>query len=167
MTERSDRFQKVLDYVEAHRDEYIQLLVDLCRQPSLAGTGEGIPEMIQLVQDKMRAYGIEPTLVPTDGNPVIYADIKGESGLTFGCYDHYDVQPVEPLDQWLSDPFAAEIRDGVNAKRPVHDSRAEQGALVKIQHAPVDHVYTSGSSAQPDGCATGSRCSSSQRRWST
>lgn len=46
MTERSERFQKVLDYVEAHRDEYIQLLLDLCRQPSLAGTGEGIPEMI-------------------------------------------------------------------------------------------------------------------------
>lgn len=123
MTERSERFQKVLDYVEAHRDEYIQLLLDLCRQPSLAGTGEGIPEMIQLVQDKMRAYGIEPTLVPTDGNPVIYADIKGESGLTFGCYDHYDVQPVEPLDQWLSDPFAAEIRDGVIYARGVADNK--------------------------------------------
>lgn len=123
MTERSERFQKVLDYVEAHRDEYIQLLLDLCRQPSLAGTGEGIPEMIQLVQDKMRAYGIEPTLVPTDGNPVIYADIKGEGGLTFGCYDHYDVQPVEPLDQWLSDPFAAEIRDGVIYARGVADNK--------------------------------------------
>ena len=123
MTERSERFQKVLDYVEAHRDEYIQLLLDLCRQPSLAGTGEGISEMIQLVQDKMRAYGIEPTLVPTDGNPVIYADIKGEGGLTFGCYDHYDVQPVEPLDQWLSDPFAAEIRDGVIYARGVADNK--------------------------------------------
>lgn len=119
----TERFQKVLDYIEDHREEYIELLRELCRQPSLAGTGEGIPEMIALVQEKMRRYGIEPTLIPTDGNPVIYAELKGEGGLTYGCYDHYDVQPVDPIELWDSDPFAAEIRDGVIYARGVADNK--------------------------------------------
>lgn len=45
----TERLKKALDYIEAHREEYIELLRELCRQPSLAGTGEGIPEMIELV----------------------------------------------------------------------------------------------------------------------
>lgn len=117
------RLQKVLDYVQEHQQEYIDMLLDLCRQPSLAGTGEGIPEMIALVQEKMRSVGIEPTLIPTDGNPVIYAEIKGESSRTYGCYDHYDVQPVDPIELWNSDPFAAEIRDGVIYARGVADNK--------------------------------------------
>ena len=44
------RLQKVLDYIQEHQQEYIDMLLELCRQPSLAGTGEGIPEMIELVQ---------------------------------------------------------------------------------------------------------------------
>ena len=119
----TERLKKALDYIEAHREEYIELLRELCRQPSLAGTGEGIPEMIDLVQEKMRAYGIEPTLIPTDGNPVIYAELKGESPRVYGCYDHYDVQPVDPIDLWDSDPFAAEIRDGVIYARGVADNK--------------------------------------------
>ena len=119
----TERLKKALDYIEAHREEYIELLRELCRQPSLAGTGEGIPEMIELVQEKMRAYGIEPTLIPTDGNPVIYAELKGESPRVYGCYDHYDVQPVDPIDLWDSDPFAAEIRDGVIYARGVADNK--------------------------------------------
>ena len=117
------RLQKVLDYIQEHQQEYIDMLLELCRQPSLAGTGEGIPEMIELVQKKMRSVGVEPTLIPTDGNPVIYAEIKGESDRTYGCYDHYDVQPVDPIELWDSDPFAAEIRDGVIYARGVADNK--------------------------------------------
>ena len=43
----TERLQKVLDYIDAHREEYIEELCRLCRQPSLAVTGEGIPETIR------------------------------------------------------------------------------------------------------------------------
>ncbi len=119
----TERLQRVMDYIETHREEYIELLLELCRQPSLAGTGEGIPEMIELVQRKMRGIGVEPVLIPTDGNPVIYAEVKGESERVYGCYDHYDVQPVDPIELWDSDPFAAEIRDGVIYARGVADNK--------------------------------------------
>ena len=41
--------EKVFAYIDAHRDEYIELLRTYVRQPSLAGTGEGIEDMIQIV----------------------------------------------------------------------------------------------------------------------
>ena len=75
--EMTERLQKVLDYIDAHREEYIEELCRLCRQPSLAVTGERIPETIEMVQDKIRKIGVEPELIPTEGNPVIYAEIKG------------------------------------------------------------------------------------------
>ena len=118
----TERLKKALDYIEAHREEYIELLRELCRQPSLAGTGEGIPEMIELVQEKMRAYGIEPTLIPTDGNPVIYAELKGESPRVYGCYDHYDVQPVDPHRPLGLRP----LRGGDTRRRHIRPRRRRQ-----------------------------------------
>lgn len=126
----TERLQKVLDYIDAHREEYIEELCRLCRQPSLAGTGEGIPETIELVREQIRKIGVEPELIPTDGNPVIYAEMEGESDRVYGCYDHYDVQPVDPIDQWESDPFAAEIRDGVIYARGVADNK--DGLMTRI-----------------------------------
>ena len=61
----TERLKKVLDYIEEHREDYLNLLLDLCRQPSIAASGEGIPEIIELVQEKMRSVGVEPELVPT------------------------------------------------------------------------------------------------------
>ncbi len=119
----TERLKKVLDYIEEHREDYLNLLLDLCRQPSIAASGEGIPEIIELVQEKMRSVGVEPELVPTKGNPVIYAELNGESPRIYGCYDHYDVQPVDPIELWNSDPFAAEIRDGVIYARGVADNK--------------------------------------------
>lgn len=119
----TERFQKVLDYIEAHREAYIELLRDLCKQPSVSASGEGIPEMIQLVVKKMNEVGVTPEIIPTEGNPVIYAEVKGESDRTFGFYDHYDVQPVDPIELWNTDPFAAEIIDGVIYARGVADNK--------------------------------------------
>lgn len=115
--------QKVLDYIDNHREQYIGLLQTLCRQPSVSATGEGIPEMIELVKSSLCTIGAQPQQIETAGNPVIYAEMKGESPRIFGFYDHYDVQPVDPIEEWDSDPFAAEIRDGVLYARGCADNK--------------------------------------------
>jgi acetylornithine deacetylase/succinyl-diaminopimelate desuccinylase-like protein len=52
-------------------------------------------------------------LFPTPGHPVVYGEWLGASGQpTVLCYGHYDVQPVDPLDLWISGPFDPTIRDG-------------------------------------------------------
>lgn len=115
---------KVLKYIEDHRDEYVELVRKLCQQPSQASTGEGIPEMIELVVSSLKAVGAEPRLCETPGNPVVYAYIEGENNKhTFGFYDHYDVQPVDPIELWDDDPYSAVIKDGVIYARGVADNK--------------------------------------------
>lgn len=118
-----ERVQKVLDYIEEHKEEYLELLLRFCRQPSVAATGEGIDEMAGMVVEELKKLGVEPAVVETGGSPFIYGEIRGETDRTFGFYDHYDVQPVDPIDEWLSPPYAAEIRDGVIYARGVADNK--------------------------------------------
>lgn len=115
--------KQVLAYIDEHRDEYVALLQTLCRQPSIAFTGEGIDDMIALVTESLRGVGMEPTLYQTAGNPVIYAEQKGKSKRVFGLYGHYDVQPVDPVELWKNDPFSAMIIDNVIYARGVADNK--------------------------------------------
>lgn len=73
-----ERLQKVLDYIEAHREEYISLLVRFCQQPSLANTGEGIREMADMVMEELKKLGAGPQMFETGGSPFVYGEIKGE-----------------------------------------------------------------------------------------
>lgn len=115
--------QKVYDYIDQHADEYTEFLRTLVRQPSIADTGEGIQDMVKLVKKSLRGIGAQPQEVPTPGNPVIYAEIKGERDKTFGFYDHYDVQPVDPLNEWVTPPYSADVRDGAIYGRGVADNK--------------------------------------------
>ena len=112
------------EYVDAHADEYVELLQKFCRQPSVSATGEGIREMVELLKAELKKAGAEPDIIETDGNPIIYAELPGEhKERTVSFYNHYDVQPVEPLDEWHSDPFGAEIRDGKMYARGATDNK--------------------------------------------
>ena len=118
-----EKVQKVLDYIEEHKEEYLELLLRFCRQPSVAATGEGIEKMAGMVVDELKKLGVEPTVLETGGSPFIYGEIKGEVDRTFGFYDHYDVQPVDPIDEWITPPYSADIRDGVIYARGVADNK--------------------------------------------
>ena len=118
-----EKVQKVLDYIEEHKEEYLELLLRFCRQPSVAATGEGIEKMAGMVVDELKKLGVEPTVLETGGRPFIYGEIKGEVDRTFGFYDHYDVQPVDPIDEWITPPYSADIRDGVIYARGVADNK--------------------------------------------
>lgn len=132
--------EKVFAYIDAHRDEYIELLRTYVRQPSLAGTGEGIEDMIKIVIDEYKKRGLKVDVCETPGNPVIVAEMPGESKEVFGFYDHYDVQPVDPLDEWVDPPYSGAIRDGKLYARGAADNKG--GIVTKL--AAVDaylHVY--------------------------
>jgi acetylornithine deacetylase/succinyl-diaminopimelate desuccinylase-like protein len=60
---------------------------------------------------------------PTAGSPVIVAERAGRSDRTLLIYNHYDVQPAEPLELWNSPPFEATIRDGKVFGRGVSDDK--------------------------------------------
>jgi acetylornithine deacetylase/succinyl-diaminopimelate desuccinylase-like protein len=122
---------RVLQYIDAHQDEYVDLLVKLCRQPSIAAQGVGLREMAEQVEGLMSEAGIQARAFPLEGGaPVVYGEVKGKLPRTLMLYNHYDVQPPDPLDEWESDPFGAEIRDGKIFCRGVADNKGNLVARI-------------------------------------
>ena len=109
--------------VDEQRSELTAELQAICRQPSIAAQGVGMEETAQMVGDLMAAAGLAPELVPTPGFPVVYGELDLGKPRTLLFYNHYDVQPPEPLDEWTHPPFGAEIHDGKLYARGVSDNK--------------------------------------------
>lgn len=127
--------KEVFQYIEDHAEMYIDWLLEACSQPSVSAQNRGMVEMKELVKIFLGEIGAEVEEIKTDGYPIIYGELgKGkEKCLTF--YNHYDVQPEDPIDQWLSDPFKAEIRDGKIFARGVADNKGNLIARICAVHA--------------------------------
>lgn len=115
--------QDIFDHIDRHADLYIERLRRLCRQPSVAAQGWGMEETAAMVLALLEELGAEVRLIPLDGVPLVFGRMPGRSGRTLSFYNHYDVQPPEPLELWHSEPFAAEIRDGRIWARGVADNK--------------------------------------------
>lgn len=118
-------------YVDEHFDEYVSELRDAVRKPSIAAQNIGMAEAAAHFKGMLEKYGIAARIIPTAGHPVVYGEVKGESDKTVLFYDHYDVQPPDPLDEWESDPFSGDIRDGKMFARGVSDNKGH--ACARIQ----------------------------------
>lgn len=116
-------------YVDQHRDDFVAELVELCRRPCISAQGVGVQETARYVADLLGAAGASARLLETTGAPLVYGEI-GSGPRTLLFYNHYDVQPPEPLDRWTSPPFEPEIRDGKLYARGVSDNRAETLARI-------------------------------------
>jgi acetylornithine deacetylase/succinyl-diaminopimelate desuccinylase-like protein len=103
--------EDIFAYIDRNKQSFIERLQWLCRQPSIAAQNVGIQETAGMVAKLMEEIGIRPQLYATDGAPVVYG-AAGSGARTLLIYNHYDVQPPEPLELWESPPFAAEVRDG-------------------------------------------------------
>lgn len=116
--------QDIFSYIDDHAEEYLESLFVACRQPSISSQNVGIREMAHLVNDMFTNVGLKSEILETENHPLVYAESEGyDSVKTLTCYNHYDVQPPEPLDEWLSEPFSPEIRDGRIYARGVADNK--------------------------------------------
>lgn len=132
--------QKMDEFLEEKRDEYIDKLSTLCAQPSISSTGEGTKECVGLIANLLEQHHFEIHKIPTIGNPVIVAKAKGKSERTLLLYNHYDVQPVEPLNLWTHAPFEPVIRDGALYARGAKDDKGEFVArLAAVDAARAAH----------------------------
>ena len=121
------------DALSAYLDEHVNdaqvLLEHLCRQPSVAAQNLGIAEMATLVETLLAHAGFVTQRLVTEGAPpVIYGELRGSGPLTLLLYNHYDVQPAEPLDLWTAPPYEPAVRDGKLYARGVADNKGEIAA---------------------------------------
>jgi acetylornithine deacetylase/succinyl-diaminopimelate desuccinylase-like protein len=96
---------RVLDYIDIHWQEALADVMRLCRQPSISAQGVRLEETAELLAQMMAEYGVPCQILPSKGYPVVYGELRGDSPTTILFYNHYDVQPPEPVELWRSPPF--------------------------------------------------------------
>lgn len=117
--------ERIDTFIQANLDEYISQLSILCAQPSVSATGEGLEECANLIKEMLASRGFEVQKLPTPGQPVIVGRLFGQSDRTLLLYNHYDVQPPEPLELWTTPPFEPTIRDSALYARGAEDDKGE------------------------------------------
>ena len=115
--------QRVDRAIESRLDDSLQELAELCSKPSISAQGVAMEETAQFVSEMLAKRGFNSEVMASKGFPVVVAEREGQSERTLLFYNHYDVQPVEPLDLWDSPPFEPVIRDGKMYARGVSDDK--------------------------------------------
>jgi len=117
-------------YVDTHLEDSLTELTRLCASPSVSAQGTGIRETAGLLGNMLDQRGFQVRLLekPGGANPVLYAERAGRSPFTLLFYNHYDVQPPEPLDLWSSPPYEMVRRDGKLFGRGVGDDKGDIAA---------------------------------------
>jgi len=116
-------FTPIDKYIETNLDTSIAELSRLCAQPSVAAQNWGLAECAELVGEMLSKRGFTVQIMPTAGAPVVFAERSGRSDNTLLFYNHYDVQPPEPLELWESPPFEPDLREGKLYARGVSDDK--------------------------------------------
>src|SRR3990170_3252459 len=125
--------QDIFKYIDVHLNESVAELTELCKLPSVSAQKQAIPETAEHVVGMLRPLGFETRVLPKTGGgptaqPVVFAELRGKSPKTLLFYDHYDVQPPEPLELWTSPPFQPTLRDGKLYGRGVSDNKGNIAA---------------------------------------
>ena len=120
----------VFRHIEEHQQEAIDELMRLCRLPSVSAEARAIEETAELVSEMLRGVGFRTQILPkAGGHPVVYGELAGASTKkTLLFYNHYDIQPAEPLDLWSSPPFEPAVRDDKLYGRGVCDNKGNIAA---------------------------------------
>jgi acetylornithine deacetylase/succinyl-diaminopimelate desuccinylase-like protein len=116
-------YKPIDDYLDSNLGESISQLSFLCSQPSVAAQNWGLEECAKLVREMLNSRGFNAQILPTGGAPVVFAERKGIQDKTLLFYNHYDVQPPEPLDLWINPPFQPSLVDGKLYARGVSDDK--------------------------------------------
>jgi acetylornithine deacetylase/succinyl-diaminopimelate desuccinylase-like protein len=117
-------------YIDENQQRFLDELFGLLRIPSISSIADHKPDMIKAAEywkeTLLKAGADKATVMPTDGNPVVYGEkIIDPSLPTILVYGHYDVMPVDPIELWKSQPFEPEIRDGKIWARGADDDKGQ------------------------------------------
>ncbi|HEY6885791.1 MAG TPA: M20/M25/M40 family metallo-hydrolase, partial [Nitrososphaeraceae archaeon] len=128
-----------------NNDDAITDLQDLIRQPSVSAKNQGLVACANLVVQIMRKAGIDTKLLYIDDllktekedvspPPLVYGEVRSKSnpnGKTILFYNHYDVQPVEPLELWEEDPYSGKVQGNYIFGRGSADDKGELITRIK------------------------------------
>ncbi|MBI3894451.1 MAG: dipeptidase [Acidobacteria bacterium] len=131
---------QVSAYIDSNKDRFLEELKTFLKIPSVSTLPEHKPDIEQaseFVAAKLRAAGMEKVeRIPTAGHPLIYGEWVAAPGKpTVLCYGHYDVQPPDPLEEWVTPPFEPSIRNDNLYARGSSDDKGQMYIHVKAAEA--------------------------------
>mgnify|MGYP001048256309 CR=1 FL=1 len=122
--------KKVHEYIGVNKDSFLGELFELLRIPSISAQSEHKPDMKRcaewLAAALVKSGADRADVMPTEGNPVVYAEkIVDPAAKTVLVYGHYDVMPVDPREEWRTEPFEPTIEDGRIWGRGADDDKGQ------------------------------------------
>lgn len=115
--------------LDQHQQPHTDDLIEWLRIDSISSDPEAKDQVHQAgrwVADRLQAAGLKVEWIETEGHPLVYAETPAVPGAPVALvYGHYDVQPVEPLDQWTTPPFEPDVRDGNIYARGATDDKGQ------------------------------------------
>src|SRR5215208_6957524 len=136
----NDGLTNIVDYINVHRDRYVDELKQYLAIPSISALPEHAADVRRAAEwtaEALRSAGLEAVrLIETPGNPVVYGEWLNAPGKpTILFYGHYDVQPVDPVNLWTTPPFEATVRDGEIYARGAADDKGQVFMHIKAVEA--------------------------------
>jgi acetylornithine deacetylase/succinyl-diaminopimelate desuccinylase-like protein len=139
----TDPRQNALDYARQNNARFLEELKEFLAIPSISTDPEHKADTLRCaewVANQLKSLGMEKVqIMPTGGHPVVYGEQMkaGKDAPTVMIYGHYDVQPVDPIELWTSDPFKAEVRGENLFARGASDMKGQVIASLKAVEAVV------------------------------
>ncbi|WP_188205601.1 dipeptidase [Alkalibacillus aidingensis] len=135
--------EQVIQYLKDQRDRHLKELEDFLKIPSISSLSEHREDTIKAaewVEAELKKIGFhDAKVMETDGKPVVYGEYTtDESKPTVLVYGHYDVQPVDPVHLWDSEPFEPTIRDNKIYARGATDDKGQVFMHLKVMEAVLN-----------------------------
>jgi len=132
-----------LEFVKSNHDRYLSELKDFLAIPTISTLPEHKADMKRgaewFARQLSTNLGMQNVaILPTKGHPVVYGEsVRASEKPTILIYGHYDVQPVDPVNEWISPPFEPTVRGENLHARGASDMKGQGHAVVKALEALV------------------------------
>jgi len=125
-----------VEFAQKNHPKFLNELKDFLRIPSISTLPENKEDCrnaARILESELTRIGMQNArIIETEGHPLVYADwLHAEGKPTVLVYGHYDVQPVDPIDEWLSPPFEPTERNGNLYARGAVDDKGQVWAQIK------------------------------------
>jgi acetylornithine deacetylase/succinyl-diaminopimelate desuccinylase-like protein len=118
-------------YIEKNTRRFVDELKQLCTFPSISNHGlDAIKPARDWLANRLSDFTDRVETLDAGGMPALYAEVKGAGPRSLLLYEHYDVQPVDPIELWDSKPFEPEEKNGKLVARGVADDKADVMARI-------------------------------------
>ena len=118
-------------YIEKNSRRFVEELKELCAFPSISNHGaEAVKPARDWLAERLARYTDRVETLEAGGMPALYAEVPGSGRRKLLLYQHYDVQPVDPIELWDSKPFEPVEKDGRIVARGIADDKADVMARI-------------------------------------